>query len=161
MAVVLGLGAVPQLGGKLEKWAIFYHCLQVLHLEQLLTTGGGWQDQCGGLYGGIKISRSLKGLPVKISTKQLELSEEILDKLNQHLLLVYTGKTRLARNLLQVALYAFWWWCWFEIIFFWQNVLRNWHSRNEKVIETMEEMIGNTVKAEEIVLKGEYKQDQC
>ena len=77
--------------------------LQVLHLEQLLTTGGGWQDQCGGLYGGVKISQSHKGLPVKILTKQLEISKEIFDKLNQHLLLVYTGKTRLARNLLQVA----------------------------------------------------------
>lgn len=79
--------------------------LQVLHLEQLLTTGGGWQDQCGGLYGGVKISRSDKGLPVKILTKQLELSKEIFDQMNEHLILVYTGKTRLARNLLQVYKY--------------------------------------------------------
>ena len=68
-----------------------------------MTTGGGWQDQCGGLYGGAKISQSFKGLPVKIITKQLKLSKEVFDKLNSHLLLVYTGKTRLARNLLQVA----------------------------------------------------------
>ena len=44
---------------------------QVLHLEQLLTTGGGWQDQCGGLYGGVKISHSQKQLPVHITTKQI------------------------------------------------------------------------------------------
>ena len=27
----------------------------VLYVEHLLTTGGGWQDQVGGIYGGIKI----------------------------------------------------------------------------------------------------------
>ena len=43
----------------------------MLYLEQLLTTGGGWQDQCGGLYGGAKISRSDTGLPVKITTQQI------------------------------------------------------------------------------------------
>ena len=46
-------------------------CVQVLYLEQLLTTGGGWQDQCGGLYGGAKISNSDIGLPVKINTQQI------------------------------------------------------------------------------------------
>lgn len=46
-------------------------CLQVLYLEQLLTTGGGWQDQCGGLYGGAKKSSSDTGLPIKISTQQI------------------------------------------------------------------------------------------
>lgn len=76
---------------------------QVLHLEQLLTTGGGWQDQCGGLYGGCKISESGKGLPVRIITKQIQIQPDLLEKLNQHLVLVYTGKTRLARNLLQVS----------------------------------------------------------
>ena len=40
-------------------------------MEQLLTTGGGWQDQCGGLYGGAKISQSGKKLPVKITTQQI------------------------------------------------------------------------------------------
>ena len=73
-------------------------------MEQLLTTGGGWQDQCGGLYGGIKVSHSDKGLPVQIFTKQLELTKEIFDRINQHIILVYTGKTRLARNVLQVRM---------------------------------------------------------
>ena len=77
--------------------------LQVLYLEQLLTTGGGWQDQCGGLYGGAKISHSDKGLPVHIVTRQLQTPQGFVEKLNQHLVLVYTGKTRLARNLLQVS----------------------------------------------------------
>lgn len=85
---------------------LYYSFLQVLHLEQLLTTGGGWQDQCGGLYGGAKLSQSQKGLPVNITTKQIKTPPGFLDELSQHILLVYTGKTRLARNLLQVYLVA-------------------------------------------------------
>ena len=77
--------------------------VQVLYLEQLLTTGGGWQDQCGGLYGGAKISESGKGLPVHVDTNQIQVPPGFMEKLSRHLLLVYTGKTRLARNLLQVS----------------------------------------------------------
>jgi len=39
----------------------------VLYLEQVLTTGGGWQDQVGGLLPGAKLSTSQKGLPLKVS----------------------------------------------------------------------------------------------
>lgn len=52
---------------------------QVLHLEQLLTTGGGWQDQCGGLYGGAKKSSSETGLPVKISTQKIGIERESMN----------------------------------------------------------------------------------
>ena len=38
----------------------------VLYLEQVLTTGGGWQDQVGGLLPGAKLSTSQKGLPLKV-----------------------------------------------------------------------------------------------
>ena len=47
------------------------YLFKVLHLEQMLTTGGGWQDQCGGLYGGVKISWSDKKLPVHVQTRVL------------------------------------------------------------------------------------------
>src|SRR5207247_5841723 len=33
-------------------------CLEVLRLEQLMGTGGGWQDQVGGMWGGVKFARS-------------------------------------------------------------------------------------------------------
>uniref|UniRef100_A0A8C7FLA5 Fucose kinase n=1 Tax=Oncorhynchus kisutch TaxID=8019 RepID=A0A8C7FLA5_ONCKI len=38
----------------------------VLHLEQMLTTGGGWQDQVGGLVGGVKVARSKACLPLRV-----------------------------------------------------------------------------------------------
>lgn len=75
---------------------------QVLYLEQLLTTGGGWQDQVGGLMGGIKIGLSEAKLPIAVEAVDLKVSNEVIQMVNERLLLIYTGKTRLARNLLQV-----------------------------------------------------------
>ena len=65
--------------------------------------GGGWQDQVGGLVGGVKVGRSRASLPLQVEVQRLSPPEEFLLSLEKHLLLVYTGKTRLARNLLQVG----------------------------------------------------------
>lgn len=51
---------------------------------------------------GIKIGRSKARLPLKVEVEQIPMPDRFIQTLNQHLLLVYTGKTRLARNLLQV-----------------------------------------------------------
>ena len=80
---------------------------QVLYLEQLLTTGGGWQDQIGGLFGGVRLGLSEAKLPLKVDVVDLKISEEYLQRFNDRLVLIYTGKTRLARNLLQVCLLSF------------------------------------------------------
>ena len=74
----------------------------MLYLEQLLTTGGGWQDQVGGLGGAVKMGLSEGKLPLFVDAVDLRLSEEIVQNFNDRIVLVYTGKTRLARNLLQV-----------------------------------------------------------
>lgn len=108
----------------------------VLYLEQLLTTGGGWQDQCGGTYGGAKISQSSRGLPVHITTHQIQLPPDAMETLNQHLQLVYTGKTRLARNLLQ-------------------DVLRNWHSREERVVRNMQDLVDTARRAATALQNGD------
>lgn len=65
--------------------------------------GGGWQDQVGGLVGGVKVGRSRASLPLQVEVERLQPSKDFLESLEQRLLLVYTGKTRLARNLLQVC----------------------------------------------------------
>eukprot|EP00047_Mylnosiga_fluctuans_P004512 m.234963 g.234963 ORF g.234963 m.234963 type:complete len:1084 (-) comp12747_c0_seq1:63-3314(-) len=87
----------------------------VLHLEQMLTTGGGWQDQVGGIEGGVKIARSAGTLPLRVDTELIPLTAEQLQTFSRHLVLIYTGKTRLARNLLQ-------------------NVLRNWYARHPDIV---------------------------
>ena len=76
----------------------------VLRVEQMLTTGGGWQDQIGGVVGGVKAcSCAAASLPLSVCTRPLPLSATAIAALEAHLQLVYTGKTRLARNLLQAA----------------------------------------------------------
>lgn len=52
--------------------------------------------------GGVKVGRSKASLPLLVEVERLRLSDEFLEALEQRLVLVYTGKTRLARNLLQV-----------------------------------------------------------
>ena len=74
---------------------------EVLCLEQMLTTGGGWQDQAGGLWGGIKLINTAPGLPQQIQVETIKLSPETKVELASRLMLVYTGRQRLARNLLR------------------------------------------------------------
>jgi fucokinase len=77
---------------------------QVLCLEQMMTTGGGWQDQVGGLTGGIKLVTSEPGLPQRVNIVPVALSARTASELCERLLLVYTGQQRLAKNLLQAVM---------------------------------------------------------
>jgi fucokinase len=74
---------------------------EVLCLEQMLTTGGGWQDQVGGLWGGIKLISTAPGLPQQLQVETIGLSPETQVELASRLVLVYTGRQRLAKNLLR------------------------------------------------------------
>jgi fucokinase len=74
---------------------------EVLCLEQMLTTGGGWQDQVGGLTGGIKLVTTGPGLPQTIQVTPVALAPQTSAELRGRLLLVYTGQQRLAKNLLR------------------------------------------------------------
>ncbi|HYN03354.1 MAG TPA: L-fucokinase [Vicinamibacteria bacterium] len=73
---------------------------QVLQVEQMLTTGGGWQDQIGGLVSGVKCVESRPGLRPHPVIHQLDpflfQDEGSLGCFT----LFYTGITRLAKNIL-------------------------------------------------------------
>jgi galactokinase/mevalonate kinase-like predicted kinase len=75
--------------------------LQVLEIEQMLTTGGGWQDQIGGLIGGVKYIESRPSHRPRPVVHQLDSwlfeSPESVSRMT----LFYTGQTRLAKGLLQ------------------------------------------------------------
>jgi galactokinase/mevalonate kinase-like predicted kinase len=77
---------------------------EVLCLEQMLTTGGGWQDQVGGLTGGIKLVTTPPGLPQRITVTPVQLSTATAAQLGERLLLVYTSQRRLAKNLLRTVM---------------------------------------------------------
>ncbi|MCD8196471.1 MAG: bifunctional fucokinase/L-fucose-1-P-guanylyltransferase [Lachnospiraceae bacterium] len=74
---------------------------RVLCMEQLMSTGGGWQDQVGGLAPGVKMVTSRVGLKQEIECMPLKISDETLEELNERFCLIYTGQRRLARNLLR------------------------------------------------------------
>jgi len=75
--------------------------LQVLEIEQMLTTGGGWQDQIGGLAGGLKYVESRPGLKPRPTIHQLD-PWAFEDPSSAELMtLFYTGVTRLAKNILR------------------------------------------------------------
>lgn len=73
----------------------------VLCMEQIMSTGGGWQDQVGGVTDGIKYTTSRPGLKQVIRVQHLALDRRTLDELNSRFTLIYTGQRRLARNLLR------------------------------------------------------------
>ncbi|KAH7862406.1 hypothetical protein Vadar_004424 [Vaccinium darrowii] len=64
----------------------------VLVLEQLMGTGGGWQDQIGGLYPGIKFTTSFPGVPLRLQVVPLLASPQLVRELQQRLLVVFTGQ---------------------------------------------------------------------
>jgi galactokinase/mevalonate kinase-like predicted kinase len=73
---------------------------RTLYLEQLMTTGGGWQDQIGGVVGGTKLIQTTRGIeqtPV-ISWTHLEYPGF---ELSERFLLYYTGYRRMAKNILR------------------------------------------------------------
>lgn len=99
-------GAVLQalatlLGTPVEEARLFD---EVLCLEQMITTGGGWQDQIGGLTGGVKLIRTRPGLPQAAQIERLPMTPTLAEALNERLLLVYTGQRRLAKNLLRAVM---------------------------------------------------------
>jgi fucokinase len=114
-------------GAQYERAAL---CHMVLKLEQMLTTGGGWQDQVGGLWPGANASACGARLPVAVRVLPLSASPaaagELAAFLGRHLFLVYTGQTRLAKNLLQ-------------------RVLRQWAMRENSITQTVAELRANAV----------------
>ena len=66
-----------------------------------MSTGGGWQDQVGGVTNGIKYITAMPGISQSIKVSKVEISEETRKELQERFALIYTGQRRLARNLLR------------------------------------------------------------
>ncbi len=65
--------------------------------EQIMRTGGGWQDQAGGLLPGMKIATTESGLEQKLQISQLELSENFKNFISEKFVLVPTGQRHFGR----------------------------------------------------------------
>lgn len=103
---------------------------RTLVLEQLLTTGGGWQDQFGGILPGIKLIETQKG---GNQTPNISWAPEFIFSKPENkarMLLYYTGITRTAKNILS------------EIV---TGMFLN-ESRNTKILKDIKEHAFETFK---------------
>lgn len=75
-------------------------CRRTLVLEQLLTTGGGWQDQFGGVIGGVKLLQTAKGFDQNPMVNWLPDTLFTDPEYASCHLLYYTGITRTAKDIL-------------------------------------------------------------
>lgn len=73
----------------------------VLAMEQIMSTGGGWQDQVGGLTPGLKYITSMSGIDQKLKVSHVDIPDRAKKELEERFCLIYTGQRRLARNLLR------------------------------------------------------------
>jgi len=108
----------------------------VLALEQILSTGGGFQDQVNGLIGGFKtVSSAANYLPIQLSIEKCAVDPAFQKILDEKMLLAFTGKTRLAKNILQ-------------------NVLRRWAKRTPEVVDTVRVLVEGAHEARAALQSG-------
>lgn len=92
-------------------------------VEQLLTTGGGWQDNIGGIVGGLKLGTSDPHvIPLQTKVQRVHLPPYVIDDLNKRLLLCFSGQPRLAKNILQ-------------------QVLLRWATRSDEIMDTVKGLV--------------------
>ena len=73
---------------------------RTLMLEQMLTTGGGWQDQFGGVLGGVKLLQTGRGFDQSPQVRWLPNDLWTQPEFRACHLLYYTGITRTAKSIL-------------------------------------------------------------
>lgn len=81
-------------------WGRHDICNRTLILEQLLTTGGGWQDQYGGVFGGVKLLQTKDGFDQNAVVRWLPDTIFHNPDYSSCHLLYYTGITRTAKHIL-------------------------------------------------------------
>jgi galactokinase/mevalonate kinase-like predicted kinase len=101
---------------------------RTLRVEQLLTTGGGWQDQVGGIYPGVKLTRTEPGPAQTPNVLPLPFDRSFTD----HLLLYSTGITRLAKSILE-------------------QVVRRYRSREPVVLAIIDELKNGAIEVSDAI----------
>ena len=110
---------------------------QALLLEQRLSTGGGWQDQVGGIVGGLKSTTTAPGLPQKPIVEPLALSDEAYHAIEERLVVYYSGQQRLARDILR-------------------RVMGRWLAREPAVVMLMEDLKRSAADLRTALLKNRW-----
>jgi fucokinase len=127
------------MGRTLPQHELFHN---VLRLEQELTTGGGWQDQIGGVIGGLKLATTRPGLLPEATVRYVP-ADTLDPRLNRgQTLLYYTGVTRLAKNILQ-------------------NVVGRYLDRDRQAMAALEQLGGLATRMAEAMGRKDLQQFGC
>ena len=94
---------------------------KVFVAEQIMNTGGGWQDQAGGLVPGLKITSSKSGTEQKLTVKKISLSEKFEKFISEKFILIPTGQRHFGRFIVS-------------------NVAARYFERNEEALSAYSEM---------------------
>ena len=112
---------------------------QVLVVEQMLTSGGGWQDQVGGIVPGWKLTTTEPGIPQRFSVEEISLLPKTSQALAERLLLIYTGQQRVAKNILE-------------------QVVADWLSRREEMVATLTQLRSDAYLMRDALVAGDIEQ---
>jgi len=129
------LGALGDFCGL--EWTKNDICNYTLVLEQMLTTGGGWQDQFGGVLHGVKLLQTTSGLTQDPIVNWLP---ENIFRQEDHKachLLYYTGITRTAKNILT-------------------DIVRNMFLNNNETLLLLNEMKQHALNMHSAILHGNF-----
>ncbi len=95
------VSALERIAGRKDDWKRV--SALTLSLEKEMQTGGGWQDQIGGLLPGVKLVSTKRGTNQNPSVRRLSprAEESLAAFLSERALLYFTGRKRMARNILR------------------------------------------------------------
>jgi fucokinase len=111
---------------------------QTLLLEQRLSTGGGWQDQVGGMVGGVKSTITAPGIPQRPVVEPLSLSDAQYNAFQDRLVVYYTGQQRLARDILR-------------------RVMGRWLAREPAILLLMDNLKKSSATMRAALLKSQWR----
>jgi len=99
-------------------------------LEQRMCTGGGWQDQVGGIMPGVKLIRTQPGTDQTVALRWSVFNMSEGSELKRRCLLYFTGQKRMARNILH-------------------NVVSGYLARDPLVLQTVSDLKTSAVETKE------------
>lgn len=111
---------------------------QVLYVEQMLGSGGGWQDQIGGVVPSFKLTTTEPGIPQRFRVDRFKLDEEIIREIEDLLVVIYTGQQRVAKNILEL-------------------VVADWLSRRPDLVETLTQIRNDAYEMRSALRNGDLK----
>lgn len=109
-----------------------------LVLEQLLTSGGGWQDQFGGLVGGVKLLQTSSGFSQNPVVRWLPSTIFTNAEYRPCHLLYYTGITRTAKKILV-------------------DIVRNMFLNQHDELSLLRQMKAHTMQLYDAIQRGQFE----